>query len=160
MTNTSRPPNSLAYNQITTYLVRKGCDVTTHNGNETTLMAARIIVLDQKIDPVLLRSICDEVFTSFVKFVADIRLGLLAVGGEMHADAEQELLENGSHQSDLWGGNFYPDEAPARRLEFTSFINIRPRDGNSSMEVGDEELQIEITKLCSKLLLDPDDTLA
>ncbi|MBL7026024.1 MAG: hypothetical protein ISR87_11255 [Candidatus Marinimicrobia bacterium] len=58
------------------------------------------------------------------------------------------------------GGNFYPNEAPARRLEFTSFINIRPRDGNSSMEVGDEELQIEITKLCSKLLLDPYDTLA
>jgi len=123
-------------------------------------MAARIIILDQKIAPELLRSFCNEIFTSFVKFVADTRRGLLAVGGEMHADAEQELLENGSHQSDLWGGNFYPDEAPAQRVEFTSFINIRPRDGNSSMQVENAALQIQITNLCSKLLLDPDDGLA
>lgn len=123
-------------------------------------MAARIIILDQKIAPELLRSLCNEIFTSFIKFVADTRRGLLAVGGEMHADAEQELLENGSHQSDLWGGNFYPDEAPAQRVEFTSFINIRPRDGNSSMQVENAALQIQITNLCSKLLLDPDDGLA
>jgi len=123
-------------------------------------MAARIIILNQKIAPELLRSLCNEIFTSFIKFVADTRRGLLAVGGEMHADAEQELLENGSHQSDLWGGNFYPDEAPAQRVEFTSFINIRPRDGNSSMQVENAALQIQITNLCSKLLLDPDDGLA
>jgi len=123
-------------------------------------MAARIIILDQKIAPELLRSLCNEIFTSFIKFVADTRRGLLAVGGEMHADAEQELLENGSHQSDLWGGNFYPDEAPAQRVEFTSFINIRPRDGNSSMQVENAALQIQITNLCSKLLLDLDDGLA
>ncbi|NQV49226.1 MAG: hypothetical protein HQ507_01920 [Candidatus Marinimicrobia bacterium] len=119
-----------------------------------------MIILNQKIAPELLRSLCNEIFTSFIKFVADTRRGLLAVGGEMHADAEQELLENGSHQSDLWGGNFYPDEAPAQRVEFTSFINIRPRDGNSSMQVENAALQIQITNLCSKLLLDPDDGLA
>ncbi len=123
-------------------------------------MAARIIILDQKISPDLLRSLCDEVFTSFVKFVADTNQGLLAVGGDMHVDAEQVLLENGSRQSDLWGGNFYPDETPAKRVEFTSFINIRPRDGNSSMEIQDEALKNEISSLCSKLLLDPDDALA
>ena len=123
-------------------------------------MAARIIILEQKTSPELLRSLCNEVFTSYVKFVADTRNGLLAVGGEMHADAEQQLLESGSRQSDLWGGNFYPDEPPGKRVEFSSFINIRPRDGNTSMLVEDKQLQEVIHRLCSKLLLDPDDTLA
>jgi len=40
--------------------------------------------------------------------VADIRPAEMAVGGELHSDAEQLLLERGSKQSDLWGGNFSP----------------------------------------------------
>jgi len=123
-------------------------------------MPARILILEQKISPEVLRSLCNEIFTTFIKFVADTNRGLLAVGGEMHADAEKELLDNGSRQSDLWGGNFYPDEVPAKRIEFTSFINIRPRDSNASMQVEDGALQAVITELCSKLLLDPHDTLA
>ncbi len=36
-----------------------------------------------------------------VKIVVDIRRRILAGGGEMHADGEMLLLENGSEQDDL-----------------------------------------------------------
>jgi len=84
----------------------------------------------------------------------------LAVGGEMHADAEQLLLEAGAHQAELWGANFYPFEPPGKRIEYTSFINIRPRDGNRSMEVEGVEIRAQIKRLCQELLLGDQDDLA
>ncbi|HYS05477.1 MAG TPA: DUF5674 family protein [Candidatus Dormibacteraeota bacterium] len=33
-----------------------------------------------------------------------------SVGGELHADAEQLLLEQGSAQADLWGANCFPGQ--------------------------------------------------
>ena len=43
-----------------------------------------------------------------VKYVVDVERGVVAIGGELHADAEQVLLEQGSRQADLWGANYYP----------------------------------------------------
>jgi hypothetical protein len=54
----------------------------------------------------------------------DIRRNILAGGGEMHADCEQHLLENGSEQDDIWGANWYPAE---QRIEYEALINISPR---------------------------------
>ena len=65
---------------------------------------------------------------------------LVAVGGELHADAEALLLESGSRQSDLWGANYMPGTGPERCLELTAMINIRPGQGNRSMVVQDPEV--------------------
>ena len=123
-------------------------------------MRPEIVLLTKKISPSRLSDLTAELFNSFVKIVVDVEREILAVGGEMHADAEQLLLEHGSKQSHLWGANFYPYEPLESRIEFTSFINIRPRDGNTSMIVEDETTQAKIRKLCSKLLLGNDDDLA
>jgi hypothetical protein len=123
-------------------------------------MRPEIVLLTKKISPSLLSDLTAEVFNSFVKIVVDVDREILAVGGEMHADAEQLLLENGSKQSNLWGANFYPYQPLELRIEFTSFINIRPRDGNSSMIVEDETTQAKIRKMCNNLLLGDDDDLA
>ena len=123
-------------------------------------MHSQIVLLTKKIDPSLLSDLTAQIFNSFVKVVADVDREILAVGGEMHADAEQLLLEDGSKQSNLWGANFYPYEPKESRLEFTSFINIRPRDGNTSMIVEDETTQTKIKVLCANLLLGDDDDLA
>ncbi|MCF7827040.1 MAG: DUF5674 family protein [Candidatus Marinimicrobia bacterium] len=123
-------------------------------------MQPQIILLSKKISPSLLSDLTAEIFNSFVKIVVDVDRKMLAVGGEMHADAEQLLLENGSKQSNLWGANFYPFEPVELRVEYTSFINIRPRDGNTSMMVEDEATRAQIKSLCSELLLGDDDDLA
>jgi hypothetical protein len=73
-------------------------------------------------------------FEKMIKFVVDVRLHRIALGGEMHADAEEELLKAGSEQSDLWGGNLWPWECPPR-IEHISLINIRPAADNRGMEI-------------------------
>ena len=107
-----------------------------------------------------LRELCAVYFKTFVKFVADIEQGIMAVGGELHADGEALLIEQDSKQSNLWGANFYPGKPPIERLEYTALINIRPRDENFGMEISDLAIQSKVKELAEKLLLAPDDTLA
>lgn len=49
-----------------------------------------------------------SVYTDFIKLAVDIRRGILAGGGEMHADCEEVLLEDGSKQQNNWGADWYP----------------------------------------------------
>ena len=73
-------------------------------------------------------------FEKMIKFVVDVRLRRIALGGEMHADAEEELLRAGSDQADIWGGNLWPWEQPPR-IEYVSLINIRPAADNRGMDI-------------------------
>lgn len=73
-------------------------------------------------------------FENMIKFTVDIRLRRLALGGEMHADSELELLKSGSEQADIWGGNLWPWVQPIR-IEYISLINIRPSLGNRGMDI-------------------------
>ena len=66
---------------------------------------------------------------AFIKVVVDIQQGVMTGGGEMHADGEQLLLEQGSQQEDLWGANYYP---VTREIRFEALINIRPRQGTGA----------------------------
>jgi translation initiation factor 1 (eIF-1/SUI1) len=47
-------------------------------------------------------------FKTVTKVVVDIEKEVIAIDGELHADLETFLLENGSKQEDLWGINLYP----------------------------------------------------
>jgi predicted oxidoreductase len=64
----------------------------------------------------------DLFFGDMVKIVVDVRRRVAAVGGELHADAEQVLLAQGSAQADLWGANYYPGRGPDGCLEYTALI--------------------------------------
>ena len=75
-----------------------------------------------------------------IKFVADLRLSRLALGGEIHADAEEAFLAQNSLWWMLRGGNVYPWEARPR-IEYTSLINIRPSQRNRSIEISDIDLR-------------------
>ena len=119
-----------------------------------------IIVIKTKIDQKTLEDLNEHWFKTFVKFVVDIRTKEIAVGGELHSDAEQLLLERGSKQSDLWGGNFFAGKPPEHQLEYTSLINIRPHDNNYSMEIENDIIREKVTTLVETLLMNPDDNLA
>ncbi len=90
-----------------------------------------------------------EEYTSMIKIVVDIRRQIVCGGGEMHADCEAILLENGSEQDDLWGANWYPDE---KRIAFESLINIRPRLGNRSILIQDENIRAQVEEITRRLL--------
>ena len=115
-------------------------------------MSSEILVLSKPIEASELKRLAERWDGDMVKFVADLRRGLIAVGGEMHADAERVLLESGGAQADLWGANYYPGRGEGERIEFTSLINIRPRSGNRSMEIQDREIRQRVTDLTHSLL--------
>ena len=89
---------------------------------------------------------------TLVKAVVDVDLGIMAVGGEMHADEEQVLLEKNSKQENLWGINLYPDKEDESWIEFDSMINLRPMHDNRTRGVDNPERQEKIRLVVTKLV--------
>jgi hypothetical protein len=84
--------------------------------------------------------------------VVDVKRRVMAIGGELHADEEALLIEDGSRQDDLWGINLYPGESDEGWVEFDSLINVRPSQGNRSRGVDDDGLRAEIRRLVDELV--------
>ena len=91
-------------------------------------------------------------FGTVVKAVVDVRRRVMAVDAELHADEESFLLEGGSRQEDLWGINLYPDKNRDEFIDYTSLINIRPAQGNTSMEVASPGLRELIRDIVFELI--------
>ncbi|MBI4929206.1 MAG: hypothetical protein HY841_00470 [Bacteroidetes bacterium] len=91
-------------------------------------------------------------FGSLVKAVVDIEKKIMAIGGEMHADEEAHLIDEGSNQENLWGINIHPAQVMPARIEFDSMINIRPYLGNRSRSVENIDTQKKIIEIVSKLI--------
>jgi hypothetical protein len=111
-----------------------------------------VIVSRGRIEPSELRRLVDLFFEDMVKYVVDTSRGVAAVGGEMHADAEEALLEDGSRQPDLWGANYYPGRGREECIEYTSLINIRPAQDNRSMEIRDPAIRERVRDLTWALI--------
>ena len=111
-----------------------------------------IIVLTEPIDPDELRRLVDRFFGDMVKYVVDVQQRRVAVGGELHADGEQLLLETGSVQENLWGANYYPDLDSDECIEYTALINIRPSQHNPGMEIQDRGIRKTLREITSQLL--------
>ncbi len=97
-------------------------------------MALTILIPAKQLQMADLEQFRNSPFEKMIKFVVDVRLEKIALGGEMQADAEEELIRGGSAQGDLWGGNLWPWEQPPR-IEYISLINIRPAADNRGMEI-------------------------
>ena len=90
-----------------------------------------------------------QTLNSYVKLAVDIRRGVIAGGGKMHADCEAVLLEDGSQQADVWGVDWYPGN---QEVVYESLINIRPRQNNRSLEIQDPGLREQIDRVVRPLL--------
>lgn len=86
---------------------------------------------------------------TYIKLAVDVQRKILAGGGEMHADCEDALLEDGSQQDNVWGADWDPLK---QQVTYESLINIRPRQNNRSMEVQDIEIRKQIAEIVIELL--------
>lgn len=102
-----------------------------------------IHLLTSHVTPQQLTEMLEEL-KNYVKLAVDIEQNIVAGGGELHADCEAVLLENGSQQENIWGADWDP-LVPEVRYE--SFINIRPRQNNPSMMLLDPELRSRVEKI-------------
>jgi len=85
---------------------------------------------------------------SLIKLAVDVEREILAGGGDLHADCEAALLEDGSQQQDVWGADWYPLQ---REVGFESLINIRPRQHNPSLEIQDLALRSRMETIVQRL---------
>jgi hypothetical protein len=90
-----------------------------------------------------------EVHRFYVKLAVDIELGILAGGGDLHADCEAQLLEEGSRQENIWGASWNP---LTQELFYESLINIRPQQNNRSMEILDSRIRDQVAQFTQALL--------
>jgi len=100
-----------------------------------------------------LAEIAKNQFGDLVKAVVDVEKKIMAIGGELHADEEAVLLEQGSKQENIWGINLYIEKAEDEWIEFDSMINIRPSQGNNSRSVESSETQRKIRDIVGELVL-------
>ena len=111
-----------------------------------------IQVFRKKVLKSELELLAKETFIDMVKGVVDLRQKIIAFGGELHADCEEILLQEGSQQPDLWGFNIYLNKDKENRLEYTSLINIRPRDGNFGRELKIEALRQTLKQIIDEMV--------
>ncbi|MDP2638816.1 MAG: DUF5674 family protein [Candidatus Azambacteria bacterium] len=100
-----------------------------------------------------LEKIAENQFGSVVKAVVDIEKEIIAIGGDLHADEEASLLQQGSSQENLWGINLYIDKPENKFIEFDSMINVRPSQNNRTRGVESLDVQKKIRDVISKLIL-------
>ena len=112
-----------------------------------------IQIINQSISSKELKDLAKEYYGDLIKGVVDIKREVVALGGEMHSDAEEVLLKNGSKQSDLWGFNILLDKGKDECLIYESFINIRPRDNNKDLEVKDLKIREQMKRIILKKVL-------
>lgn len=113
----------------------------------------KIRIIDKAITVDELRQMAQESFGDFIKGVCDLEKEVLALGGELHSDCYEALIENGSQAKDIWGFNIFPDLPREKRIDFVSLINIRPSQNNRSMEIQNEEIKEKIIQIIEKIVL-------
>ena len=97
--------------------------------------------------------IAQEGFGDFVKAVVDVEQEIMAIGGQLHADAEAVMREqSGGERGNLWGINLYPEKSEDERVEFDSMINLKPASGNRSRGVDDPALREKIKRIITALI--------
>lgn len=86
---------------------------------------------------------------TFIKLAVDVHRGILVGGGQMHADCESMLLQDGSQQSEVWGADWIPS---IQKVEFDALINIRPNQQNYSMTIQDPSIMQRVESITRQLL--------
>ncbi len=97
--------------------------------------------------------IAKEQFGDLVKAVVDVEQGIMAIGGELHADGEVALIEQeASKREHTWGINLYPKKIGEDWIEFDSLINLKPSFDNRSRGVDNPEIQKKVRNIVEKLV--------
>jgi len=102
-----------------------------------------------------LKEMAHEGFGDVIKAVVDVAQGIMAVGGEFHAEEEILLMEQeNSKRENTWGINLQLQEIGDGFIEFDSMVNLKPAYGNRSRGVENLETRNKIKEIVKKLIHD------
>ena len=107
----------------------------------------------KKITVKELQEMANKMYGEFVKTDVDVVKRIVIFDMPMHYDGEQELLQNGSKQKDIWGINLHPgDFGTDNFIEFDSMINIKPSLGNASKDILDGNIKSQIIEMINEVV--------
>jgi len=89
-----------------------------------------------------------EEYKTYIKITLDLSKEIVALGGEYHFDAEQQLLQLGCRQTDIWGAGF---DLVSKKIDTNAMINIRPKE-NESTEILDYQIRNHAIRIIRKYL--------
>jgi len=107
-----------------------------------------MLILTNKATPEEIKQISEH-FHGFIKVVVDIEKEILCAGAGRHVDEEQELLKNGSKQSNLWGGGL---DLESGEIDYNSMINLRPNQDNPSRDILSMGIRKVLEEIVNKIL--------
>ena len=76
-----------------------------------------IEIVTDRVAIARLAAVAEGGFGDLVKAVVDVGRGVMAIGGELHSDEEELLIDDGSAQRDLWGITSLPRRVRGARLD-------------------------------------------
>jgi hypothetical protein len=109
-----------------------------------------IFLLNQKATKEQMNQMLESLGT-YIKLAVDIERGIAVGGGILHADCEAILLQDGSKQENIWGADWIPN---SQELAYEALINIRPKQGNMTMTINDENIRKRINEIVTPLFKD------
>ena len=83
----------------------------------------------------------------YVKLAVELEQGILAGGGEWQADCEAVLPELDFEHMNIWDAGWLWQ---TQQVTFDSLINIRPNQGNRSLELEDPRLRERVQNIVTK----------
>lgn len=105
-----------------------------------------------KISLAELKEMAKKMDGNIVKADVDIAKKIVIIDMPMHFEGEQELLEQGSRQNDLWGINLLPAEYGFDGfLVYESMINIKPLQ-NTSMTIKSDKIKTQIRDIIDEVV--------
>ena len=99
-----------------------------------------------------LKEMAQKMFGNLVKAAVDVEKKIMAVGGELHSDEQELLIEKGSEVKNIWGINIYPEIKDKNWIEFDSVINLKPHLGNRTRNVDSPEIKQKIIIIINGLI--------
>jgi hypothetical protein len=107
------------------------------------------MIIREKITKKELEDVFDKSYGIMTKVVVDIERNILSIGCEFHIDCNEELVNDGSAQKNLWGANLYRKDY---NIDFVSLTNIKPLEENRSMEIQNHAIKKKVEKIIKELL--------
>lgn len=99
-----------------------------------------------------LKKMAQKMDGHLVKADVDVARKIVIIDMPMHFEGEQELIQNGSKQKDLWGINLFPEKFGTDGfIVYDSMINIKPRE-NPSMNVQSKNARTQIHAIISEVV--------
>ncbi|MEK7526589.1 MAG: DUF5674 family protein [Patescibacteria group bacterium] len=91
-----------------------------------------------------------EEYKDYIKITVDIDKGVVAIGGQFHADAEMVMMqEYNCKQSSIWGGGY---QISKDTFIVDALINMRPSDNNPSSDILNPEKREKFLTLAKQKL--------